>query len=336
MPQVNVIAQEEEPTANLIVGKLWFQYSTKIWRYVVSLSPTVWDIAIVGGGDMTKAVYDSNEDGLIGAAQLTGVPALPLAQSDVTNLVADLGVKTTLVAVKADSDVADAITKKHSNALDHSNSLDHTQNTDQGLDSGGANAVTAAQTKTAYTHSQTAHAPSGAQVNADITKAEIEAKLTGEIASHTHAGGGGDGETTVVASGDTINATTTLASATGMTFTAVANSTYIGEVFLLWNANTATVGIKVSATASNSPVIHAGHFITDAVNGTPDSSTYNANSVTVTTSASSFTTYNMGQMAFVLKSAAGTNSVWQLQFAAETTGTITCKVGSTIRIRKVT
>ena len=31
----------------------------------------------------------------------------------------------------------------------------------------------------------------GAQVNSDITKAEIEAKLTGQIASHTHAGGGG-------------------------------------------------------------------------------------------------------------------------------------------------
>lgn len=33
------------------------------------------------------------------------------------------------------------------------------------------------------------HAPSNAQKNSDITKAEIEAKLTGEIASHTHAGG---------------------------------------------------------------------------------------------------------------------------------------------------
>ncbi|GJQ44059.1 MAG: hypothetical protein JETCAE03_35570 [Ignavibacteriaceae bacterium] len=31
----------------------------------------------------------------------------------------------------------------------------------------------------------------GAQVNSDITKEEIEAKLTGEISSHTHAGSGG-------------------------------------------------------------------------------------------------------------------------------------------------
>jgi hypothetical protein len=40
---------------------------------------------------------------------------------------------------------------------------------------------------TAYKHSQAAHAPSNAQKNSDITKAEIEAKLTGTITSHTHA-----------------------------------------------------------------------------------------------------------------------------------------------------
>lgn len=40
-------------------------------------------------------------------------------------------------------------------------------------------------------HVVSAHAPSNAQKNSDITKAEIEAKLTGEISSHSHAGGGG-------------------------------------------------------------------------------------------------------------------------------------------------
>lgn len=39
---------------------------------------------------------------------------------------------------------------------------------------------------TAYTHSQATHAPSTAQKNSDITKAEIEAKLTGTISTHTH------------------------------------------------------------------------------------------------------------------------------------------------------
>ena len=39
---------------------------------------------------------------------------------------------------------------------------------------------------TAYTHSQEAHAPSNAQKNSDITKAEIEAKLVGNITTHNH------------------------------------------------------------------------------------------------------------------------------------------------------
>lgn len=44
--------------------------------------------------------------------------------------------------------------------------------------------------KTAYdgavTHAGSTHAPTNAQKNSDITKAEIEAKLTGNLTSHTH------------------------------------------------------------------------------------------------------------------------------------------------------
>ena len=43
------------------------------------------------------------------------------------------------------------------------------------------------QLSTAYTHSQSTHAPSNAQKNSDITKTEIEAKLTGNITTHTHS-----------------------------------------------------------------------------------------------------------------------------------------------------
>ena len=41
--------------------------------------------------------------------------------------------------------------------------------------------------KIAYDHSQIAHAPANAQKNSDITKAEIESKLTGNISTHTHS-----------------------------------------------------------------------------------------------------------------------------------------------------
>ena len=51
-----------------------------------------------------------------------------------------------------------------------------------------ANAFRGDYGNTAYAHSQEAHAPSNAQKNSDITKAEIEAKLTGSISSHNHDG----------------------------------------------------------------------------------------------------------------------------------------------------
>jgi len=56
------------------------------------------------------------------------------------------------------------------------------------LGTGSGNAYYGDKGKVAYDHSQAAHAPSNAQKNSDITKAEIEAKLTGTITSHNHSG----------------------------------------------------------------------------------------------------------------------------------------------------
>jgi len=43
----------------------------------------------------------------------------------------------------------------------------------------------------AVTHASSGHAPSNAQKNSDITKEEIEAKLTGPITTHSHTSSGG-------------------------------------------------------------------------------------------------------------------------------------------------
>lgn len=59
----------------------------------------------------------------------------------------------------------------------------------KGLSTNDLTTILKAQYDSAYTHSQSAHAPSDAQKNSDITKAEIEAKLTGEISTHSHANG---------------------------------------------------------------------------------------------------------------------------------------------------
>ena len=54
------------------------------------------------------------------------------------------------------------------------------------LGTGSSNAYRGDYGNTAYQHSQAAHAPVNAQKNSDITKTEIENKLTGTISSHTH------------------------------------------------------------------------------------------------------------------------------------------------------
>lgn len=156
----------------------------------------------------------------------------------------------------------------------------------------------------------------------------------GETVLHSHAGGAGESENVAIATQDTANATTTLANAVGLAFSALADSLYIIEGFIIWSASAATVGIKLSATGPTSPTLMAGHFITDATVGTPDSSSFNANDAVTTTSASAFTTGNAGALHCVLKT--GTNAgTFQIRFAAETTGTITIKAGSTLRYRKV-
>jgi hypothetical protein len=132
-----------------------------------------------------------------------------------------------LSTVKADTDIASAISLKHASGSDNqdlsgyalkNNVLElnnttpftpdsnyepatkkyvddnsvggHTQGTDQGLDTGGANAVTAAQAKAGYTHSGTTHAPSDA-VSLATVKGDAD---VADAISKKHASGS-DAET---------------------------------------------------------------------------------------------------------------------------------------------
>lgn len=126
-----------------------------------------------------------------------------------------------LSTVKADVDIEDAIGKKHANTSDHShsnkstldtytqtetnlasavslkhsNSTDHSHTNKTTLDAVQEALTTALKSDydIAVAHSGSSHAPSNAQKNSDITKAEIEAKLTGVISTHSHSGGSGNG-----------------------------------------------------------------------------------------------------------------------------------------------
>lgn len=89
-------------------------------------------------------------------------------------------------------------------------------------------------------HVAAAHAPSNAQKNSDITKAEIEAKLTGEISSHTHAGGS-DAWTYLRLASDFTTTSATAVDITGLGFAPSANQRYEFEGQLFLRTATASV-----------------------------------------------------------------------------------------------
>ena len=88
-------------------------------------------------------------------------------------------------AINSHQDIYEAYVEQVSTSL--AGKADKEHGTHLTLGTGSENAFRGDYGNTAYTHSQAAHAPSNAQKNSDITKAEIEAKLTGAITSHTHS-----------------------------------------------------------------------------------------------------------------------------------------------------
>jgi hypothetical protein len=189
------------------------------------------------------------------------------------------------------------------------------------------------------THIAAAHAPANAQKNSDITKAEIEAKLTGEIASHTHAAGAGFSWTAVaVLAGDVSTAAnTTPVTVTGLVFTFAANSTYAVEVFGLYTAAAATTGIGLQWDTSAAVTQIAFSFVHQLANtGTLSggssvaddasigvSSGMPANSQLVPVIASGF-----------IKTGANTGTA-QLRLRSETTAVATLKAGTCLRVHKI-
>lgn len=91
-------------------------------------------------------------------------------------------------------------------------------------------------------HVVSAHAPSTAQKNSDILQAEIEAKLTGVISSHSHAGGAGGDVVYVPTTADT--AINVVADATivtrDVTGVAAGDQVIVEAWFTILNNSTAT------------------------------------------------------------------------------------------------
>ena len=104
------------------------------------------------------------------------------ASKNYTDSIAATKVTVVPGKVLSDNNLTDDMIDKYEAAYTHSVAAHLT------LGTSSSTAFRGDQGLTAYNHSQTAHAPSNAQKNSDITKAEIEAKLTGTITSHNHSG----------------------------------------------------------------------------------------------------------------------------------------------------
>lgn len=188
-------------------------------------------------------------------------------------------------------------------------------------------------------HIASAHAPANAQKNSDITKAEIEAKLTGEISSHSHAGGGGsDPWVSVKLTQDFSTSSSTGVEVTGLNFTPQANQTYMFEAMLFTRTATATVGPR--------PGVAWPLGLVDGIAMVQQTSSATANVVAngnmnatvlapvggLPNTTQSFPAYIWGS--FV--TGATPSSTLRVFLASETSGTnVTVKAGSYIRYRIV-
>lgn len=187
------------------------------------------------------------------------------------------------------------------------------------------------------THVVLAHAPANAQANADITKAEIEAKLTGTISSHSHSGGT-DLWVYVVLVSDFVTSSATAVPVTGLQFTPALNKRYEFEGKFLLRTATTTVGprpglawptgmsdgvaslwMTSSATAQLIANGNINAALLIAVGGLP-------------TNTLSYPAYLEG---LVIAGVSPSGTV-RVQLASETAGTnVTMKAGSFIKYREV-
>jgi hypothetical protein len=188
------------------------------------------------------------------------------------------------------------------------------------------------------THVTAAHAPSGAQVNADITKAEIEAKLTGTISSHSHSGGADPFTSKLVVSADKPTGANTTPVTLGISFDYEANSKYVIDIYALVAPTAAGTGCGFMIDVS-SAVTYVGTFVAHqlAATGTLSGSgsigdlgaTSQGYSSGMVGTGSNFV-YGGGALITTVNTGTAT-----FYFRSETTAVTTCKAGTMIRVMKM-
>lgn len=184
-------------------------------------------------------------------------------------------------------------------------------------------------------HVGSAHAPANAQKNSDITKAEIEAKLTGEISTHTHAGASPPTVATLAADQAT-GANVTPVTLTGLVFTYLANSKYriwfMGRV----GAAAATTGCGFQFDLSSAVTAIDIQFFHQLANtGTQSGGHSIADDASVGVSSGLPGTSNYPVTGHGLLVTGGNGGTAQLRFRSETNAVINCRAGFTLVVEKI-
>lgn len=187
------------------------------------------------------------------------------------------------------------------------------------------------------THVASAHAPANAQKNSDITKAEIEAVLTGVIASHSHSGGS-DPWTYVKLAADFTTSSATAVSVTNFNFTPAINSIYVVEGLFLTRTATATVGVRPGCSWPTSLTDGVAQFMqtSSATANVIANGNMNAAVLAPVGGNPNNTQSYPATLWATLVTGGSTSGNFQIQLASETGGTnVTLKAGSWLRYRTI-
>ena len=175
---------------------------------------------------------------------------------------------------------------------------------------------------------------------ANQSEAVAHAALVGEgqTTLHSHAAGGGESEVVLVTTGDVPNSSTAFANVTGLTFTMLANKTYIIEAWVIFQSNTVGTGIKFALNGPASPAAVA------MLAHVPIALTLYASCVTLAsraydtgTPSASVDAINSNLLCKIdgIVRNGNTQGTLAIRFAAETTGIVKIMTGSVLRYRLV-
>lgn len=247
------------------------------------------------------------------------------SETDVTNLVTDLSGKAASTHAHSITDVTNL------------------QTTLDGKEAANSNI---------QTHVTSQHAPANAQANADITKAEIEAKLTGTISTHSHAGGGSatgvldDLQISILQSDGTLSAALGVQTWAGTNkgtqdvFTLEANTTYLvkGKYYINTGATTHTTALAFALSGATVSLFNYQVVLwSAALNGiaTVQSTVHVTGVASKVCNATSTAVYTIIQFEGILVTGTGGTITPQINFSANPTGTNLMKAGSFVSFSKI-